>query len=201
MNKPAETKYPILEPIQARWSPRAFAPTPVEAEKLGSVFEAARWAASAFNEQPWRFIVATKDQPDEYARALGCLVEANQDWAQHAPVLVLTAACTCFKMNNEANRVAVHDLGLAVSQLVLQATALGLATHQMAGIELEKTRETYNIPENFEPQTALAIGYPGDPAALPEGWTRDAETSPRERLPLDAIVFQGGWDRPSELFV
>ncbi len=191
MQKPAETQYPVIDVIRDRWSPRAFADKPVEREKLGSLFEAARWAASAFNEQPWRFIVATKDDPAEYDKALGCLVEANQAWAKHAHVLVLTVISTTFKKNGNDNRVAQHDLGLAAAHLTLQATALGLATHQMAGVDLEKVRETFAVPDGYEPQTAIAIGYPGEPDNLPEGWARDAETAPRSRNDFVAFVFTG----------
>lgn len=191
MQKPAETQFPVIDAIRDRWSPRAFAETPVEREKLGSLFEAARWAASAFNEQPWRFIVASKDDPAEYAKALGCLVEANQAWAQQAPVLVLTVMSTTFKKNGNDNRVALHDLGMAAAHLTLQAAALGLVTHQMAGVDLDKVRETYDVPEGFEPQTAIAIGYQGDPETLPEGWARDAETAPRARDGFGTFVFTG----------
>lgn len=199
MQKPAETQYPVLNAIRDRWSPRAFADTPVESAKLGSLFEAARWAASAFNEQPWRFIVATKDDPAEYDKALGCLVEANQAWAKAAPVLVLTVISTTFKKNGNDNRVAQHDLGQAAAHLTLQAAALGLATHQMAGVDLDKVREAYSVPDGFEPQTAIAIGYPGDPDTLPEGWARDAETAPRSRNGFGEFVFTGKFGDASGL--
>ncbi|MFI4859349.1 MAG: nitroreductase family protein [Phycisphaerales bacterium JB063] len=200
MQKPATTQYPVIDAVRERWSPRAFADKPVEREKLGALFEAARWAASAFNEQPWRFIVASKhDDPAEYDKALGCLVEANQTWAKAAPVLVLTACSTAFKKNGNDNRVAMHDLGQAAAHLTLQATALGLATHQMAGVDLDKVREAYNVPDGFEPQTAIAIGYPGEPDQLPEGWARDAETAPRDRMPFGEFVFSKTFGQASGL--
>lgn len=200
MQKPATTQYPVIDAIRDRWSPRAFADSPVEREKLGSLFEAARWAASAFNEQPWRFIVASRhDDPAEYDKALGCLVEANQAWAKAAPVLVLTMMSTTFKKNGNDNRVAQHDLGQAAAHLTLQAAALGLATHQMAGVDLDKVRETYSVPEGYEPQTAIAIGYPGEADTLPEGWARDAEAAPRTRLPFGEFVFTGKFGEASGL--
>lgn len=198
MKKPAQTQYPVLDSIRDRWSPRAFADKPVESAKLGALFDAARWAASAFNEQPWRFIVATKENKAEYDKALGCLVEANQEWAKAAPVLVLTVCSTTFKKNGKDNRVALHDLGQAAAHLALQATAEGLVIHQMAGVDLDKVRETYSVPEGYEPQTAIAIGYPGEADSLPEGWAREAEAAPRERLPFGEFVFGGTFGESSD---
>lgn len=199
MQKPANTQYPVIDVIRERWSPRAFADRPVECEKLAALFEAARWAASSYNEQPWRFIVATKNEPAEYDKALGCLAEANQDWANAAPVLVLTVISTTFKKNGNDNRVALHDLGAAAAHIALQATELGLVIHQMAGVDLDKVRETYSVPEGFEPQTAIAIGYPGEPDTLPEGWARDAETAPRSRSDFGEFVFTGSFGDASGL--
>ncbi|MEM6551600.1 MAG: nitroreductase family protein [Planctomycetota bacterium] len=202
MDKPADTQFPILDALANRWSPRAFADTPVEPEKLGSLFDAARWAASAFNEQPWRFIVATKDQPEApgsaYEKLLGCLVEANQAWAKAAPVLLLTVGRTTFTKNDKDNRVWPHDIGLAMGNLCAQATALGLVVHQMAGIDLDKSRGTYHIPAPFEPFTAAAIGYPGDPATLTEDWMKDAEQAPRSRNAFADFVFSD-WETPSSI--
>ncbi|MEM1355613.1 MAG: nitroreductase family protein [Planctomycetota bacterium] len=200
MNKPAETEYPVLDEIKLRWSPRAFADRAVEPEKLRSLFEAARWAASAFNEQPWRFIVATRDTPAEYDKALGCLVEANQAWAKSAPVLVLAVSSSRFQKNDKDNRVALYDLGQAAAHLGIEATRQGLVVHQMAGVDLDKVREAYGVPEGFEPQTAIAVGYPGEAESLPEGWMRDAEKAARGRNRFDAFVFGDGWGKASGLF-
>lgn len=200
MQKPANTQYPVIDAIRDRWSPRAFADKPVEREKLRSLFEAARWAASSYNEQPWRFIVASRhNDPAEYEKALGCLAEANQQWAKAAPVLVLTVISNTFKKNGNDNRVALHDLGAAAAHIALQATELGLVIHQMAGVDLDKVRETYSVPEGFEPQTAIAIGYPGEPDTLPEGWARDAETTPRSRSDFGEFVFTGSFGDASGL--
>ena len=188
------TNYPVLGAITRRYSAYQFSDKPVEAEKLQSVFEAARWAASSFNEQPWRFIVATKDNQAEYDKALGCLVEANQGWAQAAPVLVLTAVKQDFTYNGSPNRVALHDLGQAAAHMALQAAELGLTLHQMAGIEQDKVVSTYNLPEGFTAETAIAIGYPG------EGDLNDAESKARQRKAFDDFVFAGGWGTASGLF-
>jgi nitroreductase len=197
IDKRAPADYPILEAVKRRWSPRAFADQPVEAEKLLSILEAARWAASSANEQPWRFLVATKDHPEDYARLLDCLREKNRSWASRAPVLMLTIAKGHFRDDEASqNRHAWHDLGLAVGNLSLQATALGLYVHQMASIYPERAREVYGIPAGFEPVTALALGYLGDPEELPEDLRRK-ELAPRSRKPLSELVFSGGWGEPA----
>ena len=199
MEKPAETEHPVHELIQRRWSPRAFAARAVEPEKLRSLLEAARWAASCFNEQPWSFIVAAKDaEGDAYERLLSCLVESNALWAGRAPVLMISVARLAFKRNGKPNRHAFHDTGQAAAHLALQATALGLAVHQMAGFDVSKAREQFNIPEGFEPVAAIALGYPGDPEDLPEN-LREKELSPRARRPLEEFVFGGSWGEASPL--
>jgi nitroreductase len=196
MEKPATTDHPILDVIKRRWSPYAFADRPVEPEKIRSLLEAARWSASAFNEQPWRFILATKDNPDGFAKALGCLVEANQGWAQQAPVLILTVTRTAFTRNDKPNRVHQHDLGLAAQNLITQATSMDLFVHQMAGIDLDKVRSDYNMPAGFEPQTAIAIGYGLDAGEMSDD-IRAKESSPRSRMPLTDFVFADTWGEPS----
>lgn len=195
------TTYPVLDVIQQRWSPRAFSDQTVEIEKLQSLFEAARWAASSYNEQPWRFIIATKqDHPERYEKILSCLVEANQAWAKSAPVLMLNLISERFMKNDKPNRVAEHDLGLAMGNLSLQAASLGLMVHQMAGVDLDKASATFNPPEGFVPMTAAAIGYAGDPESLEEEWMREAEVAPRTRMDFDAFVFGDDWGKSSGLF-
>jgi len=198
MSRTAPTDHPILPVLADRWSPRAFADKPVEKEKLQQIFEAARWSASSFNEQPWRFILATKDNEAEYNKALSCLVEFNQSWAKTAPVLVLTFVSTKFSKNDKPNRVCEHDLGLAMGSLSAQATHLDLVLHQMAGVDLDKMRATYNVPEDFQPVTAAAIGYLGEPEILPENMQK-GETAPRERRPLSETLFAGDWEKPADL--
>ncbi len=197
MEKPATADHPIHDLIRRRWSPRAFADRAIEPEKIGSLLEAARWAPSSFNAQPWSFILATRDQGEAFDRLVGCLVPANQVWAKTAPLLMISVARLAFEHNDKPNRHALHDIGLAAATMVLQAMALGLFAHQMAGIEREKLRETYRIPEGFEPVAAIAVGYPSDPATVPDE-LRERETAPRVRKPLSEFVFAEAWGRPAE---
>jgi nitroreductase len=198
MKKTAPADHPIHPLLAQRWSPRAFSDRPVENEKLLSLLEAARWAPSCFNEQPWRFIIATKTEPTEHERLLACLVEANQLWARNAPVLMLSVTKINFSHNDKPNKQAQHDLGLAVENLVIQAEALGLATHQMGGFKADTARSTFSIPEGFEPIAAIAIGYPAEPDTLPEP-LRERELAPRERNPIRDFVFAGSWGLPAKL--
>src|SRR5437763_3225156 len=167
MNYRAATDHPVHDLIAARWSPYAFAERPVAKADLLSLFEAARWAPSSYNEQPWSYLVATRDEPEEFGRLLSCLVEGNQVWAKAAPVLALGCTSLHFVRTGKPNAAAVHDLGLASASLLLEATARGLVVHQMIGIQPDRARELYQIPEGVQPLTGLAIGYPGAPAALP----------------------------------
>ena len=194
MEKPADNQYPIHELIKQRWSPLGFNIRPVEPEKIASLLEAARWAASCFNEQPWFFIVATQDNAQEYEKLFSCLVEANQTWAKDAPLLMLSVAKLSFTRNNKPNRHALHDLGFAVGNLTLQAQALGLFVHQMGGFDADKARTLYSIPEDYEPVAAIAIGYPGNLSQLDED-LQQRELSPRSRKPLTEFVFRGNWNQ------
>jgi nitroreductase len=198
MEKPAQTKYPIEPVIARRWSPRAFEERPVEGEKLKSLFEAARWAPSSNNEQPWRFLAATKDNRSDYDRLFSCLSEGNAKWVFRAPVLILSVASLFFEDDGKPNRHALHDTGMAVENFVVQATALGLQAHQMAGYDVEKARRECQIPSGFEPVAMIAVGYPGDPVILPD-YLRERELKPRERQPIEDFVFSTSWGRPSSL--
>ncbi|MEO0965209.1 MAG: nitroreductase family protein [Planctomycetota bacterium] len=198
MEKSAPAQLPILDVIKRRWSPRAFADRPVEDHKLRCILEAARWAASSFNEQPWRFVLTKKADGAPFETALGCLAEANQLWVKDAPVLMLTFVSTKFAKNDKPNRCAHHDLGLAMGQLSLQATAMGLFVHQMAGVDLDRMRDTYAVPEDYEPFGAAAIGYGGNPGQLPDGLA-EAETAERVRKPLTELVFADEFGKASPL--
>lgn len=199
MEKSTATDYSIHELLQKRWSPLAFSEQPVEADKICSLLEAARWSASSYNEQPWRYIVANKDNQDEFDRLLACLVEANQEWAKKAPVLMISVAKLQFSKNEKDNKHAWHDVGAASTSLAIQAAALGLYVHQMAGFDPQKARETYGIPEGYEAVAAIAIGYLGDPHTLSEK-LQEREFAPRQRQPLSEFVFSGKWgDRSSIL--
>ncbi|KAA5543611.1 NAD(P)H-flavin oxidoreductase [Roseiconus nitratireducens] len=189
------TEQDVLDAVNRRWSPYRFERRGVEPEKLRRCFEAARWAASSFNEQPWRWILAEREDSAAFDKALGCLLEANRAWAANAGVLILTAYRTKFSRNENPNRVALHDLGQAAAHLALQAAALGLQAHQMAGVNLSQIRTEYQIPEDFEPATAIAIGYPVvDPPQNDEDKTLAArEAGPRQRRPISEQVFAGTW--------
>jgi len=196
--KRASTDYPIHELLAERWSPYAFQDRPVPDADLRSLFEAARWAASSYNEQPWSYIVATKEDPEQFRRLLSCLVDGNQTWAQGAPVLALAVVSLRSARNNKENRAAAHDLGLAAGNLLVEATARGLSVHQMIGILPDKARELFEIPEGFEAWTGMAIGYWEDPTTLPDA-LKGRDLTPRKRKPLDQFVFGGKWGNPSPL--
>ena len=196
--KNASPDYPIQKVLAERWSPYGFADRPVSEADLSSLFEAARWAASSYNEQPWTYFVATRKDPGEFERLLSCLVPANQAWAKAAPVLVLGIVSLRFSQTNKDNRAAVHDLGLASANLVMEATARGLSVHQMIGILPDRARELYQIPEHSEAWTAMAVGYKANAAALPDG-LRERDLAPRQRKPTRQFVFTGSWGHPSSL--
>lgn len=194
----ARPDHPVQQGIVRRWSPYVFAERPVSAADIVSLFEAARWAASSYNEQPWRYIVASKEQAEEFPRVLSCLVEANQGWARHAPVLGIAVITLNFVRNNKPNKAAFHDLGAASASLTFEATARGLTVHQMIGIIPERARELFSIPEGAEAMTGLAIGYPGDPQQAEEKY-RLRDELPRTRKKLNEIVFSGTWGQASPL--
>jgi len=194
----AVTDYPVHELIANRWSPYSFANRSVSDDDLRSLFEAARWAASSFNEQPWAYIVAKREDAAEFGRLLSCLVEVNQAWAKAASVLALGISRLNFTRDNKPNRAALHDLGLAAANLVMEATARGLVVHQMAGILPDKARELYSVPEGYEAMTGIAIGYAGDPNDLPEG-LRARDGARRPRKALQEFVFGGQWGVASDL--
>lgn len=198
MEKPAPADHPIHALLARRWSPRAFDPRPVEPEKLRRLLEAARWAPSSFNEQPWAFIVATKERPEDFAKVMECLIEFNRGWANAAPVVLLTVAHLTFEKNGQPNRHAFHDVGLAVGNLTVQATAEGLAVHQMAGILPDKAKDVFAIPNGWEAVTGIAIGYPGGVATLNEQ-LRQRELAARARKPLASFVFGAGWGKAAEV--
>lgn len=196
--KQATPDHPIHELLARRWSPYAFADRAVSEEDLRSLFEAARWAASSYNEQPWSYIVAAKSSPEAFDRLLSCLVEGNRAWAKAAPVLALGCTSLRFARNDKPNAAAVHDLGLASASLTLEATARGLYVHQMIGILPDRARELYRIPEGVQPLTGLAIGYAADPGTLPEKY-RGRDLAPRTRKPLAEFIFGDAWGSASSL--
>ena len=192
MQKPAPSDFPVHELIRERWSPRAFADKPVPRDVLRSIFEAARWAPSSNNEQPWAYIVASRDDKASFEKMLSVLVEFNANWAKTAAVLALAVAELAFAKNNVPNRNAQYDTGAATALLSVEATARGLAVHQMAGFDPEKARHVFGIPAGWEAIAAIAIGYPGDPASLPQP-LKDREMAPRTRKPINEFVMAGHW--------
>ncbi len=194
IDKLADTQYAIEDSVRKRWSPLAFSDRMVEQEKLLSVLEAARWAASSYNEQPWSFIIATKENSVEFEHLLSILAEGNQEWARTAPVLMLTVAKLHFERNGKENRHAFHDVGAASANLAIQAAALDLYIHQMAGFDVPKAKEVYQIPGGYEPVAAIALGYLGNSQTLSES-LQQRESNPRTRKPLDKFVFANSWNQ------
>lgn len=196
-DRKAEVDHPVLDAIATRYSPYIFEPRTVEKEKLFSCFEAARWAASSFNEQPWRFVVAMREDEAEFERAIGCLMEANQPWARQSGALILASVTTSFVRNGKPNRVAIHDLGLAMGNFSIQATELGLAIHQMAGINPSKIRSEYAVPEGVEPVTAIAVGYAADPTQAEDQDLAARDQGPRQRKPFGEFIFSSRFGTPA----
>ncbi|PMB14241.1 nitroreductase [Fischerella thermalis CCMEE 5282] len=223
MENPTNIQYEVHDFIRGRWSPLAFSNRTVEREKLLTLLEAARWAPSSYNQQPWNFIVATKDHPAEYERMLSCVFHENKRWAQNAPVLILSVAKLYFdppnplnpddtienlmrlvanlhtKRGGEGNPHAFHDVGMAVANLTIQAIALNLFVHQIAGFYSDKAKSLFHIPQGYEPVCIMAIGYLGDSQKLPED-LRLRELEPRIRKPLEEFVFIERWGHSSPVF-
>lgn len=197
MQKPAPTNFPVHDLIRDRWSPRAFAAKPVEPAVLASLFEAARWAPSSNNEQPWAYLVATKDNPEDFAKTLSVLVEFNAGWAKNAPVLVLAVSRLNFP-NGNPNRNAFYDTGAASTLLSIEATARGLSVHQMAGFDPAKAKQVFDIPADCEAIAAIALGYPGDTNSLSQK-LQEREVAPRTRKPLTEFVMSGRWGHTSPI--
>ncbi len=187
----------ILPAIGNRWSPYAFTEGTVPREVLSRCFEAASWAASSYNEQPWTFLIAYRESPEAFERMLSCLLEANQSWARQASALILAVSQETFSRNGTPNRVHQYDLGQAVAHFTLQATAEGLAVHQMAGIHIGKIRAEYQIPDGYAPQTAIAVGYAAESptSSMEEEFIR-RDRSPRTRKQTSQFVFEGTWGKP-----
>jgi nitroreductase len=185
--KPAPTTYPVHELIRNRWSPRSFSARPIEQETLNQVFEAASWAFSAMNAQPWQYIYAHKADTEAFRKILDCLMPGNQPWAQNAAVLIIALAKTTHD-NGQPNGAALHDLGAANATLFLEATALGVHGHVMGGFDREKTRRDFNLPDNLTPAVILGLGYLGAAEQLEEPFL-SRETAPRARKPVAEFAF------------
>ena len=202
--KLVETHYDVLPLFVERWSPRSFTDQHPDPEQLRSLFEAARLAPSAHNVQPPRFVLTEQGKGTGFERLYACLSEGNREWAHRAPVLVLASV-----MRERWSPVygemvpyphAMHDLGLAVMSFIIQARALGLSTHPMAGFDPDQARVAFAVPPLFEPGVVIAVGYRGSPDVL-TGDVRAREVGPRTRRPLDELVFEDTWGQTSSLFV
>lgn len=195
--KHAAADHEVLALIRERWSPRAFDATrSVSLEDLWRLFEAARWAPSSRNEQPWRFVVTHREHsPEAYQRLFSALGGSNQSWASTAPALILTAVQLVVELTGETNRHAYYDAGQAVGFLTLQAQSQGLAIRQIEGFSHTVAREVCHVPEGFEPAVVMAVGYPGSPEALPSEKHRAAEVTPRKRRKASDFVFDGTWGK------
>lgn len=188
----APADHPLLDAIAARWSPRAFDPDrPLAEAGMLALLEAARWAASSSNVQPWRFAWALRGGP-AFARLLGCLNPGNAAWAHRAGALLLGCAVSDKPDGRGPNRYAAHDLGAALAQMAVQAAADGIGMHAMGGFDRDAARAAAAVPEGIEPFTMVALGWPGDPALL-DADRRAREGAPRARLPLAEIALRGGW--------
>ena len=195
--KQAPAQERVLPAILHRWSPRSFADRDVNPADLKTIFEAVRWTASSYNEQPWRYFVGTRGS-ETYNKILQSLGEFNQAWARSAPVLTLNVARTTFSHNDLPNPVALYDLGASAATLCYQAIALGLFTHQMAGYDRDVARKLFNVPEGFIFGAAMALGYQGEPSALPNEQYKSQEVAPRQRKALSDFVLED-WGVPAKL--
>jgi nitroreductase len=187
----------VLPVLRQRWSPRSFTEREVASADLARIFEAARWAASSGNRQPWRFLVGVRNSIT-HNKIASVLARSNKEWALNAPVLILGTANTRNASSGAPNAYALYDLGAASSYLTLQAAALGLVAHQMAGYDHEAARQALEIPESYALGSVIALGYQGEPAALPNDQLIARETAPRERMPLSELVFSA-WGEPADL--
>ncbi len=183
----------LLNPgIEKRRSTVSFSPKPIEPQKIHLMFEAARWAPSSYNEQPWRFIYGTNDDPGNYGLLIDLLTEGNKEWVKNAPMIILSAAKLDFTLNGNPNFYARHDVGLATQNLMIQAVHMGLMAHPMGGFDMKKAVSSCGIPDSYEPVAMIAVGYPGEINKLPENLLK-REKAERVRKPQNDIVFRGKW--------
>ena len=198
IQKTATTRVPLLPALAERWSPRAFTAQLVEPEKLQAILEAARWAPSSLNEQPWHYLVAVKTDAEVYAKMLSCLVDANQAWAKLAPILSISLAKMTMNRNGSPNKYAFHDTGLSLMSLAVEATAQGLHVHPMGGILPDRIKDIFGLPADVEAVAGLAVGYMGEADLLEEPY-RSRELTPRTRKELASFVFSGNWGTAADL--
>lgn len=193
--RPAPTDHPIHEIFAERWSARAIDPDrAVPREAVMRMLEAARWAASCFNDQPWHYLIWDRERDAQaWEKAMACLAEKNQQWARRAPVLLLSVADTEFDHNGKPNRFGEHDTGAASANLHAQGVHQGLVVHQMAGYDADRAREEFSIPERYRPMAMIAVGYPAPVEILDEEF-QDKETAARQRQPISEWLHENRWD-------
>lgn len=190
--KEADVNYPIQQILKDRWSPRVFTEVELKEKELRQLFEAVRWAASSYNQQPWRFIVGRKGS-DTYQKIFDLMSDFNQGWVD-SPVLILCAFKKTFD-NGKDNFHALHDLGLGVGNMSLQAQSMGIALHQMAGVDRDEAKKAFGIPDDYHVATAIAVGfYGGDPSKLSDD-LQEQEMKERTRMPQTDFVFNGEWGK------
>lgn len=187
ITKIANTDFPIHDLLARRWSARAFSTKTVEKSKLLSILEAARWAPSSRNEQPWRYVVFTDDNREKLDKARSILLEIN-NYAKRAPILICAITKRTYSDNGIYNKLHFHDLGAANENMFLESFNQGLIMHEMGGFNRDKARELFNIPDDYEVGIMIAIGYQDSHEILPERY-REKANSPRERKPLSEIAF------------
>lgn len=192
MNKQANTEIDIIDPIKNRWSPRAFSEKEIDDKTLEKIFEAARWAPSSMNEQPWNFIFVRNSDEKNFSKIVDSLTETNKEWASKAPLLIITIAKKFYSRNETENKVALYDVGQAAAYLSLEAMAEGVFVHQMGGFDKTKLKNSFDLPDGYEPVTVIAAGYAGNPETLPEK-LKAREYSERKRKSRKDFVFKSEW--------
>lgn len=188
--KQRNPEYPVERLLINRWSPRAMSGAPMDHATLMQLFEAARWAPSSFNNQPWRFIYAHRDT-QAWGRLFHLMVEFNQSWAQNASALIVLISRDTFEKTGKPSRTSSFDTGSAWENLAIQATAMGLVAHAMEGFSYKKARSELNMPEGYTVECMIAVGYPADKEILPDETAEREEPSGRKSL--DEIVCEGSF--------
>ena len=191
LDKEAKTDHEIISLLKARYSPRVFKDSILKDEHIAQLFEAVRWSASSFNIQPWRFIYGKKDS-EAYSKIYDCLSDFNKKWAINAPLLILTA----YKEKNndgKENFHALHDLGLGLGNMTMQAQSMGIALHHMAGVDWKKAQKVFNVPEGYHITTAIAVGYYGGELDDLSEELQEKEKAERKRKPIESFAFKNDW--------
>ncbi len=201
VEKPANTQQPIHPVLAQRWSGRAFETTAISRDQIVALMEAARWAQSCFNDQPWRYLVWDKNSdPENWQKAFACLVEGNQSWVINTPLLLAACADSEFtKKPGKPNRWGQHDTGAASASLCIQAASMGLMAHQMGGFDSDKLCTEFNIPPRYTPMAMIAVGYPVASADQLDADSKARELAPRERNSLEDSFFEASWGTPLKI--